>query len=81
MAGVDRALGNPVSITLGFLASVEGDSTTLRLTVHASGFDRVARSMAATNVAAAASQGDYPCTLTPAFASQLLDEVQAAAKR
>lgn len=80
MAGVSRSLSDPVTLTLGFLAITEGDSTTLRLTVHGSGYDRTARSMASTNVAAAASQGDYACTLRPEFATQLLDEVQAAAK-
>lgn len=81
MATVERALSNPVTLALGFITTPAGDSTTVRLNVNASGYDRVARSMAATNAAVAGLQGAYPCTLKPEFARQLLDEVVAAASR
>lgn len=78
-AGVQRAMRNPVELTLTLLVDSTAEGTTATLRATGSSFDRIARGMAATNVAAAAAQGSVPCDLRPTFADHLLDEIAARA--
>ena len=79
VVGESNAYSNPVTFTVGVLAQPADAGSVAKISFSGSTHNEVARAMAYTNPMAAALGSSVRCSMKPAFAALILDEVQSRA--